>query len=230
MKTFNTNNPTHSWDDEEKHDFCELEDKWLDKIRNDQDIIPASNSVEKYKSDPIFDNLSDLKHFLDEPEISDNIVQMFFKCQKCSMKFSEESELENHARIHQKQKFQCQQCEYEVPYSDLLKVHIRRNHGTISQKEFENSENCGYCKFQTDSTQKLKVHIDENHVQVIRYDDEKMANQKTVFEIIPRWVCQVCQLTFYNFSDFEHHIRTHQARTQMQRNDDWYLRSLLGIL
>ena len=32
MESFNKNNPTHGWTEDEKYDFCKIENKWIKEI------------------------------------------------------------------------------------------------------------------------------------------------------------------------------------------------------
>ena len=62
MKNFNKNNPTQGWTEDEKYDFCKMENKWLKELakrkKGKRKVGPENDppflSVEEINIDDVF--------------------------------------------------------------------------------------------------------------------------------------------------------------------------------
>ena len=59
MENFNQNNPTHGWTEDERYDFCKVENKWVKELQKDTGG-KRKIGVARAASDPTFTSVEEI--------------------------------------------------------------------------------------------------------------------------------------------------------------------------
>jgi len=124
MKNFNKNNPTLGWTEDEKYDFCKMENKWIRELpkspKRKVGVVGAANdpsfsTVEQINlafENDIFRRKAIWKHLCHicdyatnwkthlTPHLAVHGIGERFKCDICNMDFTENCNLKKHRKSH----------------------------------------------------------------------------------------------------------------------------------
>ncbi|KAH3872048.1 zinc finger protein 347-like [Dreissena polymorpha] len=133
-----------------------------------------------------------------------------FSCLKCTCKFTNESELNEHEGKCQKE-FPCKMCEFTFPSMSALSLHMNRHAGVRPFK-------CTLCDKAFTSKGSLDRHVAALHSDAKPYKckicghsfkvkDNLSRHVKTHQE--PQYHCDVCGKSCTEYSNLKKHMRTH---------------------
>ena len=183
MKHFNTNNPTEGWTEDEKYDFCKMENKWIKEL-------PTGSHGRKIglvgtANDPVFSSVEEIniafendilrrketwKHLCHICDYATNkkvslTRHLFvhgigerFKCDKCEKDFAQKSSLKEHRESHNSSSGnKCNQCGKFYKTQRILEDHISTMH---SAKHLQ----CDQCEMMFSNLRRLNGHKRQVHV------------------------------------------------------------------
>ena len=186
MENFNTNNPSHGWTEDEKYDFCKMENKWIKEL-SENASTNRKVGVAGAANEPTFSTVEDIniafendilrrketwKHLCGICDYAtnrkSNVTQHLaahgigerFKCDKCDKDFSQKAHLRTHRASHEKSynlPSKCNQCGKMYQTVEGLKRHIKSMH---SEKQLE----CGECEKRFSTIGNLNEHKKAVHV------------------------------------------------------------------
>ena len=158
MKDFNENNPTRGWTDNEKYNFCKIENKWLKEL--------PKNSSAKIKvgiagaaDELAFSSVEEI-NLAFENDILRRKENWNHLCHICDYATNIKPRLATHLAVHGiGKRFKCDQCKKDFSQKHNVKIH-RESHNSSSSK---NCNECKQCRkiFKTEGY--LKRHIQEIH-------------------------------------------------------------------
>ena len=182
MENFNKNNPTQAWTEDEKYDFCKIENKWIKELptkKTNRKVgfagaanDPVFSSVEEINSafkNDIFRQKEMWKHLCQICDYATNMkvhltrhlavhgIGKRFKCDKCDKEFAYKQSLKNHRETHNSTSdFQCQQCGKIYKTCDGFQEHMKTH--------WEKIITCDQCEKMFSTTAFLKEHKKAVHV------------------------------------------------------------------
>ena len=184
MEHFNKNNPTQGWKEDEKYDFCKMENKWIKQLANRTSgkrkvgvagvindkafsTIDEINAAFKYD---ILRRKENCKHLCNICDYATNMKNLLtqhltvhrigerFKCDKCEKDFSRKNSLRKHQELYNSSSSKkCNQCGKIYKTKVSLKIHIRNIH-------FEKHLKCDQCEMMFSMIGRLKSHKREVHI------------------------------------------------------------------
>lgn len=181
METYNKNNPTLGWTEDEQYDFCKMENKWLKELPRSAN---RKSGIARLATEPTFSTVEEInisfesdilqrketwKHLCDICDYATNkkwsltthlVLHGFgdrFKCAQCDKDFSNKSSLQRHKKTHQSLSEKCNQCGKVIKSARHLRQHIEIMH---SEKRFA----CDECEKMFSSVSRLKYHQKAVHV------------------------------------------------------------------
>ena len=113
MKHFNKNNPTRRWTEDEKYDFCKMENKWLKEL--------PKNGIRKVgvagvANDPLFSTGEDI-NLAFENDILSRKENWEFLCHICDFATNRKQTLTNHFAVHGiGERFKCDKCDKDAVF------------------------------------------------------------------------------------------------------------------
>jgi len=130
MENFNKNNPTQRWTEEEKYDFCKMENKWLKElaagssVNRKVGIVAAAN-------DPCFSSVEEI-NFAFENDILRRKETWKHLCHICDYAANMKSSLTYHLAVHGiGERFKCDKCDKDFSVKSSLERH-RKSHNSSS--------------------------------------------------------------------------------------------------
>ena len=184
MENFNKNNPTQGWTEDEKYDFCKMENKWIKELpkntsgnrkvgvagaANDPAFSSAEEINASFKRD-ILRRKENWKHLCHICEYATNIKKDLpqhlavhgigerFKCDKCNKDFALTSSLQRHRELHNSSfRQKCKLCDKTFKAQKILKAHIQEMHAEKHLK-------CDECEKMFSNIRKLNHHKRGVHV------------------------------------------------------------------
>ena len=181
------NNPIKSWTDDEKYEFCKMENKWLKELVPQRKTTAGNRKVGVVgrANDPTFSSVEEInvafendilrrkkiwKHLCHICDYATNIKDALkihlavhgigerFKCDKCEKDFSRKGTLSEHRKSHNSSYSNiCNQCDKIFKTEKSLKNHIRRMH-------MEKNLKCDHCELMFSTTMSLNWHKRQVHV------------------------------------------------------------------
>ena len=97
MSEFNKNNPTNGWTDDEKYDFCKVENKWTKELPRNS--YRNNGRVCDSKDDPTFGSVEEMNKWLLQD--IEKIKQSFtYLCDQCDFGTNWPALLKRHQPVH----------------------------------------------------------------------------------------------------------------------------------
>jgi len=155
MESFNKNNPTQGWTDDEKYDFCKMENKWvkeLPKIRS----VNKKVGVAGVANDPAFSSVEEINIAFNH-DILRRKEKWKHLCNICDYATNKKGHLTTHSPVHGiGERFKCDKCDKDFTHQSNLTEH-RETHNTSSINK------CNQCDKTYKTAKSLKRHIQEIH-------------------------------------------------------------------
>jgi len=153
MENFNKNNPTQGWTEDEKYDFCKMENKWVKELtksgKRKVGVAGAAN-------DPVFTSVEEINVAF-ENDILQRKENWKYLCHICDYATHNAGHLKTHLHVHGiGERFKCDQCDKDFSQTSTLKTH-RKSHDTSSRKK------CNQCGKMYKTAKTLKEHIMKIH-------------------------------------------------------------------
>ena len=155
MEYCNKNNPTQGWTDDEKYDFCKMENKWI------KELSKNSSSHRKFgiagaANDEIFSSVEEI-NLAFENDILRRKETWKHLCHICDYATKKKSNLTYHLAVHGiGERFKCDKCDKDFSQKVHLITH-QKSHNLPSSKK------CHDCGKMYKTVQSLKRHIKEMH-------------------------------------------------------------------
>ena len=246
MENFNKNNPTQGWTEDEKYDFCKMENKWikeLPKLVNRKVGVagaanePVFSTVEEINSafeSDIFRRKENWKHLCHICDYASNNTGHLkthlyvhgigerFKCDKCDKDFARKDDLKRHLETHNSSSAKCNECGKMFATENGMKQHIRNMH---SEKHLK----CDQCDMVFSTITRLNEHKKSVHVlksfkcDQCKYRSKRMTDLKKHVKSVHNGVrdskifkCDLC-----DYQGIRHNVKTHKESVH-ENKKNWF--------
>jgi len=208
MSHFNKNNPTEGWTEDEKYDFCKMENKWikyLPTVKGGRKIglVGAAN-------DPICSSIEEINTAF-EYDILQRKETWKYLCHICDYATNSKANLPRHLFVHGiGERFKCDECDKNFSHKSTLKSHHETHNSSSSNK-------CNQCGRIYKTGQYLKQHILGMHsAKDVECDQcEKMFStgrrlniHKKAIHVLKSFKCDQCKYRSKTMANLMHHIKT----------------------
>ena len=154
MENFNKNNPTQGWTEDEKYDFCKMENKWLKELS--KGTSRRKDGLARAAKDPTFSSVEQL-NIAFENDILRRKETWRYPCHICDYATNTKQILSQHLTVHGiGERFKCDKCDKDFSKKTSLKTH-RESHISSSCKK------CNECGKTYKTAKSLKEHIRYTH-------------------------------------------------------------------
>ena len=206
MEYFNKNNPTQGWTDDEKYDFCKIENKWLKEL--------AKNRKTNYgvaANDPVFSSVEEINAAFQNDIFRRKEIWKHL-CHICDYATNSKQTLTQHLAVHGiGERFKCDKCDQNFSRKSYLKKH-RETHNASSV-----INKCNHCGKISKTVECLKLHIKMVHSEKrIKCDecekmfstDWKLNNHKKQVHVLKSFKCDQCKYRTKTKENLKYHIKT----------------------
>ena len=120
MKTFNKNNPTLGWTEDEQYDFCKMENKWMKELKRTNGRKRIAG-VARLATESTFSTIAEINSVF-QSDILQRKETFKHLCHICDYATNTELFLTQHLAVHGiGDRFKCDQCDKDFS----LKVHLQ---------------------------------------------------------------------------------------------------------
>ena len=117
MEKFNKNNPTQGWTEDEKYDFCKMENKWIKEL-------PKSGNrkvgVARAANDPEFSSVEEINLAFENDNLRRK-TNWKYLCHICDYATNKNGDLTRHLAVHDiGDRFKCDKCDKDFTQKSYL--------------------------------------------------------------------------------------------------------------
>ena len=219
MEYCNKNNPTQGWTDDEKYDFCKMENKWIKELSGN---LSAHRKVgiAGAANDETFSSVEEI-NLAFENDILRRKETWKHLCHLCDYATNCKSTLTHHLVVHGiGERFKCDKCDKDFSRTSHLRRH-RESHNVHSGKK------CNHCGKMYKTEESLKQHIADLHSEKRLECDEcekmfstitRLNGHKKAVHILKSFKCDQCNYRSKSNSDLKKHINyIHNVRNVLYR-------------
>ena len=209
MENFNKNNPTQGWTEDEKYNFCKMENKWVKKLPRNT-AASRKVGVVGAANDPAFSSVEEINISF-ENDILQRKDNWKYLCHICDYATNTKINLTGHLAVHGiGERFKCDKCDKDFTLKGNLKRH-QETHSSSFEKE------CNQCGkiFKTERT--LKNHIQfvhsEKHLKCDQCETMfstiwKLNSHKKHVHVLKSFKCEQCKHRAKTMEHLKKHIKT----------------------
>ena len=211
METFNINNPTLGWSEDEQYDFCKMENKWVKELP--RAIRKRSAGVARLATEPTFATVEEINISF-KSDILERKETWKYRCHLCDYATNMNNSLTAHLTVHGiGNRFKCDQCEKDFSTKSDLKKHIKTHNSS--------PEKCNQCGKMYKTEASLKKHIDRTHSEKRLECDEceklfstvgRLNGHKKQVHVLKSFKCDQCKHRSKTNGELKRHInRVHNG-------------------
>ena len=207
MDDFNRNNPTEGWTDDEKYDFCKIENKWIKKLarctRGNRKVGVAAAA-----KDASFSSVEEI-NIAFENDILRRNENWKLLCHICDYATNSQGNLAKHWTVHRiGERLKCDKCDKDYSHKSSLVKHQRSHTSPSSNK-------CNQCDKIYKTENSLKRHILDTHLEKIIKCDEcekifstirQLKHHKKSVHVLKSFKCNQCKFRSKTNWELKRHI------------------------
>jgi len=218
MENFNRNNPTEGWTEDEKYDFCKMENKWVKELPKNI-CAKIKIGVAHAANEPTFTSVEEINIAFGN-DILQRKENWKHLCHICDHATNQKSKLTKHLASHGiGERYKCDKCEKDFSHKCNLTIHQKSHTSTSINK-------CNQCDKFYKTKNGLKEHIQRMHSEKhLKCDEcEKMFSNvrslnhhKKVVHVLRSFKCDQCKFRSKTKFDLQTHIKGVHDGVQVQK-------------
>ena len=208
MENFNKNNPTHGWTEDEKYDFCKMENKWIKELVKNR--TGKRKGVAGAANDPVCSSIEEI-NIAFENDILRRKENWNYLCHICDYATNTKQVLTKHLAVHGiGERFKCDKCDKDFSQKIILIRH-QESHNSYGRKK------CNQCgkTFKTEGTLKIHIrtvhsekHLKCNECEKMFSTNGRLNQHKKKVHVLKSFKCDQCKHRAKTMDHLNTHIKT----------------------